>query len=215
MTLEVTSKDCAGLGDAELAEMADMTSGTVDWEVGQLSKQAEEWVLVTTASRRGRLMGFAFTTLERIGGTPAMVIGVAATAVDRSSSATMRAIMREQYHRALMAFPDEDVLVAACVDNLGALEVLDKLGDVCPADGVRANGEERAWGRRLSKRFGVAEFDDRTMRARAEAPALVVDHRPSADVDDQSELFAGCEGRSGEFVVAWGWAMAEFLETFR
>ena len=41
MTYEVTTRDCSALGDAELAEMADLTAGGADWGVGQLGKQAE------------------------------------------------------------------------------------------------------------------------------------------------------------------------------
>ena len=217
MTLDVTTRDCAALGDAELAEMADLTAGTVDWEVGQLGKQAEEWVLVSTAARKGKLKGFVFTTLERIGGTPAMIVGLAATARDRSSSTTMRALMNEQYHRALMAFPDEDVLVSVRLIEPGGLELLERLSDVRPAAGVRANGEERAWGRRLSKRYGALTFDDRSMLARGDGPALVADHSPANRNGDESacETFGSCKPAEGDFVIAWGWAMAEFLESFR
>ena len=217
MTLDVTTRDCAALGDAELAEMADLTAGTVDWEVGQLGKQAEEWVLVSTAARKGKLKGFVFTTLERIGGTPAMIVGLAATARDRSSSTTMRALMNEQYHRALMAFPDEDVLVSVRLIEPGGLELLERLADVRPATGVRANGEERAWGRRLSKRYGALTFDDRSMLARGDGPALVVDHSPASRNGDEPacETFGSCQPSEGDFVIAWGWAMAEFLESFR
>lgn len=215
MTIEVTTKDCSALGDVELAEMADLTAGTVDWEVGQLGKQADEWVLVSQALRKGKLKGFVFATLERIGGTPAMVVGLAATARDRSSSTTLRALMNEQYHRALMAFPDEDVLVSARLAHPGGIELLDKLRDVRPASGVRPNGEERAWGRRLSKRYGALSFDDRTMLARGEGPALVVDHDPAGKALDACETFGACDPPSGDYVIAWGWAMAEFLERFQ
>ncbi len=216
VTLEVTTRDCSAIGDADLAEMADLTAGTVDWEVGELGKQAEDWVLVTTGTRKGKLRGFVFSTLERIGGTPAMVVGLAATARDRSSSTTMRALMSEQYHRALMAFPDEDVLVSVRLIDPGGLEMLEKLNDVRPADGVRINGEERAWGRRLSKRYGATEFDDRTMLARGDGRALAADHSPAGRAAaDGCAAFASCRPADGDFVIAWGWAMAEFLETFR
>lgn len=217
MTLEVTTSDCSAVGDADLAEMADLTAGTVDWEVGELGKQAEEWVLASTASKDGKLRGFVFSTLERIGGTPTMVVGLAATARDRSSSTTMRALMREQYHRALMAFPDEDVLVSVRLIDPGGLEILEKLADVRPAPGVRVNGEERAWGRRLSKRYGAIDFDDRTMLARGEGRALAADHAPAgrSKVAEGGDAFAACSPADGDFVIAWGWAMAEFLESFR
>jgi hypothetical protein len=217
VTIEVTTRDCSALGDAELSEMADLTVGSVDWEAGLLGKQAEEWVLVTSASRNGQLKGFLFATLERIGGTPAMVVGLAATARDRSSSTALRAMMAEQFHRALMAFPDEDVLVSLRLVDPGGLELLDRLVDIRPVAGVRINGEERAWGRRLSKRFGAIDFDDRTMLATGEGPALVVDHTPAGRgrLPDPGDAFETCCPGEGGFVIAWGWAMAEFLETFR
>lgn len=216
MTIQATTRDCSALGDGELAEMADLTTATVGWEAGQLGKQAEEWVLVTTATRQDRLRGFLFVTLERIGGTPAMVVGLGATARDRSSSSVLRAMMADQYHRALMAFPDEDVLVAARVVDVGAMELFDKLSDFCPTAGARVNGEQRAWGRRLSKRFGALDFDDRTMLASGDGPALVVDHTPGG----KAKLPEPCDALDGgaapdDFVIAWGWAMTEFLETFR
>ncbi len=217
MTIEVTTKDCAGLGDAELSEMADLAAATAGWEVGRLGKEAEEWVLVSQAMQNGNLKGFMFATLERIGGTPAMVVGVGCVARNKSSSSILRALMTEQYHRALMAFPDEDVLVSVRLIDAGGLEILEKLSDVRPAGGVRANGEERAWGRRLSKRYGAVDFDDRTMLARGEGRALAADHCPAGQSAsaDGGDAFAECRPADGDFVIAWGWAMAEFLESLR
>ena len=214
MTIEVTTKDCAALDDVELAEMADLSASTVGWEIGRLGKEADEWVLVSQASQKGTLKGFMFATLERIGGTPAMVIGPACTARGKTSSAAMRALMQEQYHRALMAFPDEDVLVSLRLLEPGGFEALAKLADVRPCPGTRANGEERAWGRRLSKRYGALDFDDRSMIAIGDGEHLVVDHRPSGAFDGSAAAFEGCDPAAGGYVIAWGWAMAEFLEKF-
>jgi hypothetical protein len=214
VTIEVTTKDCSALDDVELAEMADLAASTTGWEVGLLGKEAEEWVLVSQASQRGKAKGFMFVTLERIGGTPAMVIGVAATCDGKSSSSVMKAMMNEQYHRALMAFPDEDVIVALRAVEPGALEALVKLDDVRPGDGVRANGEERAWGRRLSKRYGASSFDDRSMVANGDSEQLFVHHRPSSPSGSDAPAFDGCDRGAGEYVIAWGWARAEFLEKF-
>ena len=48
MSIEVETKDCTALSDAELAEMADLcAAGPRAYEVGLLSKQAEEWVYQT------------------------------------------------------------------------------------------------------------------------------------------------------------------------
>lgn len=214
MSIEVTTKDCAALDDVELSDMADLTTPSVAWEVGRLGKEADEWVLVSQAVQKGKLKGFMFATLERIGGTPAMVIGLASVARGKSSSTTMRALMQEQYHRALMAFPDEDVLVSVRLLQHGGLESLAKLTDVRPCSESRANGEERAWGRRLSKRYGAVKFDDRSMIARGDGEDLFVDHEPSSPTEIGAACFGGCDTASGEYVIAWGWAMAEFLEKF-
>lgn len=214
MSIEVTTKDCAALGDAELAEMADLTAPSIGWEVGALGKQAEEWVLVSQAERNGKLCGFMFSTLERIGGTPAMVIGLAAAPAGKNGTSALRALMNEQYHRALMAFPDEDVLVSGRVIEPGGLEAFEKVADLRPCDGVRVNGEERAWGRRLSKRYSASSFDDRTMIARGDGDRMVIDHEPAGETRP-CESLDNCDVAAGDFVIAWGWAMAEFLEKFR
>ena len=61
----------------------------------------------------------------------------------------------ELSRRAAISFPDEDVLVAA---RLVAAELLRAARRAtrtsCPARATRPNGEDRAWGRRLAKRFG-------------------------------------------------------------
>ena len=87
MSIAVGTKDCTALSDAELVEMADLCAeGSHPHEVGTLSKQAEAWVLITQVRDEGRLKGFAFSTLERIGGTPCVLVGLAS--VRRTSSAT-------------------------------------------------------------------------------------------------------------------------------
>ena len=214
MAIDVVTKDCAGLGDVEFAEMADLAASTVGWEAGMLSKEAEEWVLVSQAYETERLRGFMLSTLERIGGTPALVIGLGSIARVKQRSSVLRSLMHEQYHKALMAFPDEDVIVACRAVDVGPFEVLTDLSEVRPWPEQRANGEERAWGRRLSKRYGAISFDDRSMVARGDGDPLVFDHQSlkKADVDP---VFDGCATDDGEYVIAWGWAMAEFLEGFQ
>ena len=83
MAIEVDTKDCTALSDAELAEMADLCADSTNaFEVGMLSKQAEAWVLCTVASEGGKIRGFSFCTLERIGGTPSVLVGAAHAARD-------------------------------------------------------------------------------------------------------------------------------------
>lgn len=213
MAIDVQTKDCAGLGDADFADMADLAASGIGWEAGMLSKQADEWVLATQAYEKDKLRGFMLSTLERIGGTPALVIGLASVARNKQRSAVLKALMHECYHKALMAFPDEDVIVACRLAEPGPYEMLKELDDVRPWPGERANGEERAWGRRLSKRFGAISFDDRSMIARSDGERLVFDHE-SLKALGADDVFAGCDVDVGDFVIGWGWAMAEFLEKY-
>lgn len=213
MAIDVLTKDCAVLGDSDFAEMADLAGPGIGWEVGMISKQAEEWVLASQAYEKDKLRGFTLTTLERIGGTPALVIGIASVGRSRQRSSVLRALMHESYHKALMAFPDEDVIVATRLVTPGPLEALADLNDVRPFPGVRANGEERAWGRRLSKRFNAMSFDDRSMIAKGDGEHFVFDHESLKECAG-SEILDPCKIDDGEYVIAWGWAMAEFLEKF-
>ena len=64
MAIQVETRDCAALNDADLDEMASMGGA---FDIGALSKAKESWVLSTTARIEDRLHGFAFATLERIG----------------------------------------------------------------------------------------------------------------------------------------------------
>jgi hypothetical protein len=214
VAIDVHTKDCAGLGDAEFADMADLVAGSVGWEAGMLSKEAEEWVLASQVYEADKLRGFMLATLERIGGTPALVIGAASVARTKQRAQIVKGLMHESYHKALMAFPDEDVIVACRIVEPGPLEILSELSDVRPWPEQRANGEERAWGRRLSKRFGAVDFDDRTMIAMGDGEQLVFDHG-SAKESDTAVVLEDCDPEAGQYVIAWGWAMAEFLEGFQ
>jgi len=214
VAIEVLTTDCTALSDSDYEAMADLATESIGWEVGILSKQAEEWVLASQVFDNGGLAGFMLTTLERIGGTPALVIGVASVARTPDRAAVLEALMHECYHKALMAFPDEDVIVATRLVSTGPLEVMVELADVRPWPETRANGEERAWGRRLSKRFGAVEFNDRTMIARGDGEHFVFDHESAVDLDG-AVILEGCDPAQGQYVIGWGWAMAEFLEGFQ
>src|SRR5918998_1535207 len=183
MSIAVDTKDCTALSDAELVEMADLCAeGPQAHEVGTLSKQAEAWVLVTQVRDEGRLKGFAFCTLERIGGTPCVLVGLASIKRTSKRDTVLRAIVQDQLRRAVLAFPDEDVLYGTRFTTASGFEAFKALNDVVPRPDHKASGEERAWGRRLAKRFGIdAGYDDRSFRVTGEGvPTCVLDHQ-SAD----------------------------------
>jgi len=218
MAIEVETKDCTALSDAELAEMADICAdGPARFEVGLLSKQAEAWVLVTMAREGRSLKAFSFSTLERIGGTPAVLIGLASIRRTSKRDSIMRAIMADQYRRAVLAFPDEDVLVGTRITNAGGFEALRALEDIIPRPAHRASGEERAWGRRLAKRFGVptSKYNDRDFTAAGDgAFPLVLDHdplKPEAIDVEVVAIFDKVDASRGDSLIIFGWAMAERL----
>src|SRR6202020_2642727 len=78
MPIVVSTKDCTALSDAELVEMADLCADRPPgFDIGYLSKEREGWVLITLAREGNKLRGYSFCTLERIGGTPSLLVGLA------------------------------------------------------------------------------------------------------------------------------------------
>ncbi len=213
MVIQVETKDCTALEDVEVSALADVSSTTTDWEPGLLGKQVEEWVLVSQAFENETLRGYVFTTLERIGGTPTLLIGLGHIARTPSRSAVLQALMSDQFNRALRAFPDEDVLLATRLVGPGPLDAFVGLDGLRPDPDQRLSGEDRAWGRRLAKRFGAIEFDDRSMIADAGGNELFFDHE-SLEPQDGAQLFERCSEAANQYLLAWAWASPEYLEQF-
>jgi hypothetical protein len=218
MSIQVETKDCTALGDAELAELADLCAeGPIPYEVGLLSKQAEAWVLITQATDNGKLKGFAFSTLERIGGTPSVLIGLASVKRTAKRDTVLRAIVHDQLRRAVLAFPDEDVLIGTRFASAAGFEAFRALTDIVPRPDHKASGEERAWGRRLAKRFGIetSAYDDRAFTAKGDgALPCGLDHeslKPEGIDPEVAALFAKVNTKRGDTLIAFGWAMAEDL----
>jgi hypothetical protein len=218
MAIAVETKDCTQLSDGELAEMADICAdGPSTFEAGLLSKQAEAWVLVTIAREGHNLRAFSFCTLERIGGTPCVLIGCASVKRTSKRDAVLRATMTDQFRRALLAFPDEDVLVGTRLPSADGFEAFKSLDEIVPRPDHTASGEERAWGRRLAKRFGIenGNYGDRDFIAKGDATfPLSFDHeslKPENIDPAIAGLFSSLNAKRGDSLVAFGWAMAESL----
>src|SRR5436305_15179607 len=114
MAIDVETKDTTALSDAELSDMADISAnGAAEYDVGVLSKARDDWVLVTEAHQHNQLGGFGFCTLERIGGTPCVLIGLASIARTDTRHDVLKAVIGDELRRAVLAFPDEDGLVAS------------------------------------------------------------------------------------------------------
>jgi hypothetical protein len=218
MALDVETKDCTALADSELGEMADIvTDGPAGFDFGLLSKQREAWVLITQVKDGGKLLGFSFCTLERIGGTPCLLWGMASIKRNSKRDQVLKALLADQYRRAVLAFPDEDVLVGTRFLEPGALIAAYKgLHDICPRPDHKASGEERAWGRRLAKRFGAeGRIDDRTFVVRGDgSPGGAFDFspaKPNAAEKAMTGFFDPLDRRRGDVLIAFAWAMAEEL----
>jgi hypothetical protein len=212
MAVHVQTNDSAALTDADLDELASMGG---DFGIGELSKAKEDWVLITLARIEGKLHGFTFSTLERIGGTPCVLLGLMSVRRSSRRDQVLRGLMAEAYHRALMAFPDEDVVVGSRFVAPDALDAFKELDDVTPSPGVRAVGEERAWGRRLAKRFDVENmYDEKSFVVRSGGQEGFIDHesaKPASIDPARRALFRDVPAAEGGSLIVYGWTMAEDL----
>lgn len=211
MALEVVTNDAIALTDTDLDEMASIDGA---FDIGAISKSKEEWVLSTTVRDGEQLEGFMFSTLERIGGTPCVLIGMLSVRRNDTRLESLRGLMDEAYHRALMAFPDEDVVVASRFVNPGALVAFDALEGVVPDPDETAVGEERAWGRRLSKRFNCDKGYDAKAFITQQRQTGYLDFVPTdtSTVDASvASMFEPVDADDGSAMIVYGWTMAEDL----
>jgi hypothetical protein len=219
MPIVVSTKDCTALSDAELVEMADLCADRPPgFDIGYLSKEREAWVLVTHAREGNKLRGYSFCTLERIGGTPSLLVGLALVDRNSRSEAALKSIMADQYRRALLAFPDEDVLLGTRLLGPEGFRAFAGLQDVVPFPGHKSSGEERAWARRLSKRFGCeSKLDDRTFIVKGEGKGSVAGgldfyaQKVKIPQGVDAHFASGFDAARGDRLVTFGWAMAEDL----
>ncbi|MEY4373165.1 MAG: hypothetical protein RL219_1934 [Actinomycetota bacterium] len=212
MAVEIETRDCVALTDSDLDDMASMGAA---FGIGQLSKAKEDWVLCTRARVDAKLNGIMYSTLERIGGTPCVLIGLLSVKRTAKRDAVLKALMAEAFHRALMAFPDEDVVVGTRMVLPDAFDAFKPLTGLIPRPGHRAVGEERAWGRRLAKRFGVdSTYDEQSFVVKSAGQSGFLDHqslKPEKISADVASLFAGVKPDKGGALIAYGWTMAEDL----
>jgi hypothetical protein len=113
-----------------------------------------------------------------------------------------------------MAFPDEDVVIGSRFVVPDGLDAFEKLDQVTPSPGSRAVGEERAWGRRLAKRFGVdGTYVAETFIAHQGQSAFLdfESAKPEKIDRDIAKMFATVDAKAGDAMVVYGWTMAEDL----
>jgi hypothetical protein len=213
--MNVESRDSVSLKPAELDELGQLvhTAGLALPDES-IDGQVESFPLIAVANGDNELHGFLFGSLERIGGTPCILWGLGALRRGRTSNQALRSLVAELYRRAAISFPDEDVLVAGRFAHPSTYALLTSLDDVCPRPGYTPTGEERAWGRRLARRFGCdGRYDDRAFRVRRNGtPEPILDGSVvKAGGKKAGEAVSKLDPKKGEALIAFGWAMAESL----
>ncbi|MFM7047142.1 MAG: hypothetical protein ACKOXX_04520 [Actinomycetota bacterium] len=210
--MKVATRDASALTDADLDEFAAMGGA---FGIGAVSKAKDSWVLATTAHDGKTLVGFMFLTLERLGGTPCVVMGLLSVKRTPKREAAMKGLMTEAFHRALMAFPDEDVVVGARFVAAEGLEAFAPLTSIIPRPKYNAVGEERAWGRRLARRYAIEpQYDAATFVAKSNAQTGFIDYEPVKKPKIPAEitaLFKNVNVSKGGVLIVHGWTMAESL----
>ena len=214
--MDVDIRDSASLKPAELDELSQvLRKAGSPLPDSTIDEQVERFSRVTMVVDEEEIHGFLFGSLERIGGTPCVLWGLGATdGVNGDAAPMLEAMTTELYRRAAISFPDEDVLVAGRIANPVLYQLFGDLQEPCPRPGYRASGEDRAWGRRLAKRFGCdARYDDRAFcSAGTGTPEPMLDinlgGKPEPDV---TELLAPVDPGKGDTLIAFGWAPAESL----
>jgi hypothetical protein len=217
--MNVESRDSVSLKPAELDEFGQLLAAAgLPVPDAELDRQVESFPLVVLAQLDGELQGVMLGSLERIGGTPAILWGTGVARKGKQSSIALRAMTGELSRRAAISFPDEDVLVATRLCQASAYTLLQSYANVVPRPAYTPNGEDRAWGRRLAKRFGCdGAFDDRAFTV-----ALKGRKPPCVPVLDASGLKAtggakvvslvgDLDATRGQAMIAFGWAVAEEL----
>lgn len=212
MTLEIATQDSSAVSDDQLDEMSAIGGA---FGRDHLEQARADWVLCTSAILDGKLHGVMFSTLERIGGTPCVLIGLLTVKRTAKRDSVLKGLMGEAYHRALMAFPDEDVVVGSRFARPDGMEAFKALSDIIPRDGHRADGEQRAWGRRLARRFGVdSRYDEKTFVVSSDGRSGFLDHesaKPEKIPAHVAALFGTVNDKKQGVLVVHGWTTVESL----
>ena len=217
--MQVESRDSVSLKPAELDEFGQLlASNGLPISDEELDKQVEAFPLVVCATLEGTFQGLMLGSLERIGGTPAILWGLGAVRKGKLAGETLKTMTGELTRRAAISFPDEDVLVGTRLAAPSCYVLLQSYANVVPRPGYSPNGEDRAWGRRLAKRYGVEpHFSDRefkvTVKGRKPPCVPVLDTSPIKATGGAkiASLVGPLDATKGQAMIAFGWAVAEEL----
>lgn len=212
----IESRDSVSLKPVELDFLGQLLTGLGrPQDDACLERQVEDYSLVSLALIEEEVHGFLFGSLERIGGTPCIVWGLGAAGRGKLAGAILRGLTGELFRRAAISFPDEDVLIAGRIAHPAAYALFLDLDGVVPRPKYAVTGEDRAWGRRLAKRFGCdGRFDDREFRVAANGspePILEASAVKGPVKKVAIETVAPINAEKGDAMITFGWAMAESL----
>jgi hypothetical protein len=213
--MQIESRDSVSLKPAELDELGQLLASVgLSGMDHELEAHVETFPLVVVATEDTGHHAFLFGSLERVGGTPCILWGLGAVRRGRQAGTAVKGLVGELYRRAAISFPDEDVLVAGRIGHASAYSLLGALTDVVPRPDYSPTGEERAWGRRLARRFGCeGRYDDRAFRLAATgSPEAVLDASTVKGGGKAATAVVGSvDVTRGEAVIAFGWATADAL----
>jgi hypothetical protein len=213
--MQIESRDSVSLKPAELDEFGQLLASVgLSGMDHELEAHVETFPLVVVAAEDTGSYAFLFGSLERVGGTPCILWGLGAVRRGRQAGAAVKGMVGELYRRAAISFPDEDVLVAGRIAHAAAYSLLGGLTDVVPRLDYSPTGEERAWGRRLARRFGCeGRYNDRafTLKATGSPEAVLDASTVKGGGKAASAVVGSVDVTRGEAVIAFGWATADAL----
>ena len=217
--MNVESRDSVSLKPAELDEFAQLLgSSGLSLTDEQLDLQVEAFPLAVVAMFESEVQGVMLGSLERIGGTPAILWGLGVARKGKQAAAALKAMTGELSRRAAISFPDEDVLVATRLSQPSCYTLLASYANLVPRAGIRPERRRPRVGPRLAKRFGLdSHFDDRgfTVAVKSRKPTCVpiLDASPVKATGGAKivSLVGDLDATRGKAMIAFGWAVAEEL----
>lgn len=213
--MQVDSRDSVSLKPAEFDVISQIVAGVgLSIRDEALDAHMEQFPLIALVAIDDEIAGFLLGSLERVGGTPCILWGLGAARKGKQARTVLEAVTLEFARRAAISFPDEDVLVAGRIAHPAAYTLFGPLTDVVPRPSYKPNGEERAWGRRLAKRFLCeSRYDEQKFRVKAGGRSEAVLDASTVKAGGQraASLLGRLNPAKGEALIAFGWATAEYL----
>lgn len=213
--VSIESRDSVSLKPVELDDFSQLLAALKHPVADELiDAQIEQFPLVVFSREDDELKGFMFGSLERVGGTPCILWGLGAVSRGKTARAHLEALLHELARRAAISFPDEDVLVAGRIGHPAAYSLLSEYDDVVPRKGYTPTGEERAWGRRLAKRFSCdTHYEEKNFQVKKTGKPAIMLETSAVKLGGAkaAEMIGTIKPLQGEALISFGWATAESL----